>query len=100
MFLIISALVFDPKKLNAQLPHSAIRYSLFMFITFIGTKRGNFCYGLDGSIGTVDENINDVPVNVECDPRVTCSQSTNQELCFREFPNMRNIMVSRRSFFT
>ena len=66
-----------------------------MFI--IGTKRGDFCYGLDGKIGTVDEHITDVPINVECDPRVTCTQSTDAPLCYRDFPSMRNIMVSQIS---
>ena len=63
------------------------------FIVSIGTKRGDFCYGLDGSIGTVDDNMSDVPVNVECDPRVACSQSTNTALCYRDFPSMAKIMV-------
>ncbi|XP_066933258.1 uncharacterized protein [Clytia hemisphaerica] len=60
-----------------------------------GTKRGDFCYGLDGSIGTVDDNMSDVPVNVECDPRVTCGQSVDRGLCEREFPNMARILTPR-----
>eukprot|EP00111_Clytia_hemisphaerica_P017591 TCONS_00052069-protein len=62
-----------------------------------GTKRGDFCYGLDGSIGTVDDNISDVPINVECDPRVACSQSTNTALCYRDFPSMAKIMTASRN---
>lgn len=58
-----------------------------------GTRRGNFCYGLDGSIGTVDDNMSDVPINVECDPRQTCGNSVDQGLCNRDFPTMSKIIT-------
>ena len=60
----------------------------------IGTKRGDFCYGLDGTVGTVDDYMTDVPINVDCDPRASCSQSTARSRCEREFPSMLKIIVS------
>ena len=39
-----------------------------------GTQRGNFCFRKDG-VGYIDENIRQVPINVDCDPRITCQLS-------------------------
>jgi len=61
-----------------------------------GTKRGDFCYGLDGSVGTVDDNMSDVPINVECDPRQTCGNSVDQGTCNRDFPTMSKIIDKAR----
>jgi len=66
----------------------------FVIVFYLGTRRGNFCYGLKGDIGTVDDYMHDVPVNVECDPRQTCGNSINRGLCQREFPSMLKIIVS------
>uniref|UniRef100_A0A7M6DPJ0 Uncharacterized protein n=1 Tax=Clytia hemisphaerica TaxID=252671 RepID=A0A7M6DPJ0_9CNID len=59
-----------------------------------GTKRGNFCYGLDGKVGTVDDYMTDVPINVDCDRRASCSQSTARSRCQSEFPSMLKIITS------
>ena len=68
-----------------------LKYSLK---PFLGTKRGDFCYGLDGSIGTVDDYMTDVPINVDCDPRASCKQTHSVETCEERFPTMKNIIVS------
>ena len=65
----------------------------------IGTKRGDFCYGLDGEMGTVDEHMTDVPINVDCDPRASCTQSTAYARCMKEFPTMAKIIVSFANVF-
>ncbi|XP_028393958.1 uncharacterized protein LOC114518207 isoform X2 [Dendronephthya gigantea] len=39
-----------------------------------GTTRGKFCFRKDG-VGHVDENVRQVPINVDCDPRITCQLS-------------------------
>uniref|UniRef100_A0A7M5WR28 Uncharacterized protein n=2 Tax=Clytia hemisphaerica TaxID=252671 RepID=A0A7M5WR28_9CNID len=57
-----------------------------------GTKRGNFCYGLDGKVGTVDDYMTDVPINVDCDPRASCDQSVDKGSCNRQFPSMKSIV--------
>ena len=66
--------------------------------TFSGATRGDFCFFLNGTRGDVDSNIRDVPVNVECDPRVTCEQSVKQDQCRDESPTMNLILVSDTSF--
>lgn len=42
-----------------------------------GSARGDFCYHLDGTIGEVDDFLTDVPINVECDPRLSCANSVD-----------------------
>ena len=69
-----------------------------VFNTFSGATRGDFCFFLNGTRGDVDSNIRDVPVNVECDPRVTCEQSVKQDQCRDEYPTMNLISVSDTSF--
>ena len=69
-----------------------------VFNTFSGAARGDFCFFLNGTRGDVDSNIRDVPVNVECDPRVTCEQSVKQDQCRDEYPTMNFISVSDTSF--
>ena len=39
-----------------------------------GTQRGMFCFRKDG-VGHIDENIRQVPINFDCDPRITCQLS-------------------------
>ena len=39
-----------------------------------GTQRGKFCFRKDG-VGHIDENIRQVPINFDCDPRITCQLS-------------------------
>jgi hypothetical protein len=39
-----------------------------------GTERGKFCFRRDG-VGHIDENIRQVPINFDCDPRITCDVS-------------------------
>ncbi|XP_057302113.1 uncharacterized protein LOC130636415 [Hydractinia symbiolongicarpus] len=58
----------------------------------VGSSRGDFCYHLDGRIGTVDDNLRDVPINVECDPRLTCDNSINKDICNEEAPSMKDII--------
>ena len=36
----------------------------------------------------------DVPINVDCDPRASCTQSTAYARCRKEFPTMASIIVS------
>ena len=73
--------------------------SKFLFVMIFnskyvtGAKRGNFCFFLNGTRGDVDSNIRDVPVNVECDPRITCSQSFQRGQCFKDAPTMSLIRV-------
>ncbi|XP_066911719.1 uncharacterized protein [Clytia hemisphaerica] len=58
-----------------------------------GTKRGNFCYGLDGKVGTVDDYMTDVPINVDCDPRASCDQNPQKAACEELFPSMNKIIT-------
>ena len=39
-----------------------------------GTKKGSFCYHGD-RVGHIDDDIARVPINVDCDPRITCQLS-------------------------
>lgn len=48
-----------------------------------GIKRGSFCYHSD-KIGDVDDRILEVPINVDCDPRITCDNSINKKQCFAQ----------------
>ena len=61
----------------------------------IGTKRGDFCYGLDGTVGTVDDYMTDVPINVDCDPRASCDQNPQKAACEELFPSMTRIIVRK-----
>ena len=65
-------------------------------IYVLGTKRGDFCYGLKGEIGTVDDNMCDVPINVECDPRQSCTHSSRILDCISENPDIEQIPVSNQ----
>ena len=47
-------------------------------------------------MGTTDDHLRDVPINVECDPRVTCDNAIHKSLCQTEAPDMANIRVSRK----
>ena len=39
-----------------------------------GTQRGKFCFR-KGGVGHIDESIRQVPINFDCDPRITCQVS-------------------------
>eukprot|EP00111_Clytia_hemisphaerica_P021167 TCONS_00062356-protein len=56
-----------------------------------GTERGDFCYHLDGTIGEVDDYLEDVPINVECDPRLSCENSVDDKCV--NVPGMNSIMT-------
>ena len=58
-----------------------------------GTRRGDFCYHLDGRIGEVDDFLEDVPINVQCDPRLSCANSIAQSQCLK-VQGMTSIMVN------
>jgi len=45
-----------------------------------GTKRGEFCYHKN-KMGDVDDRIREVPINVDCDPRITCDNSVSYKKC-------------------
>jgi len=47
------------------------------------TKMGNFCFAPNG-LGDQDADMRKVPVNPECDPRITCQLSVNSKACMKE----------------
>ena len=57
-----------------------------------GTKRGDFCFHAD-KVGDVDDHIRAVPINVNCDPRITCGLSVSSN-CIKQ-PGMKDITVRR-----
>ena len=58
-----------------------------------GTRRGDFCFH-SNKIGNVDDHIRQVPINVDCDPRITCGVSISAD-CINQ-PGMKDIKVRRR----
>jgi len=54
-----------------------------------GIKRGEFCYH-SNKMGDVDDRIREVPVNVDCDARITCDNSVKKTKCMEE-PLMKSI---------
>lgn len=69
------------------------RLGLIPFLPITGTRRGDFCYHLNGEIGEVDDFLEDVPINVECDPRLSCANSITKNQC-EKVPGMNLITVS------
>ena len=66
--------------------------TIFFFLyIYIGTKAGDFCYKLDGTRGHVDYYLKDVPINVECDPRLSCANSVDKNC--PNVPGMTDILV-------
>lgn len=63
----------------------------FLFIP--GVKNGDFCYNLDGSRGNVDGKIHEIPINVECDSRLSCANSVRGAEC-NAVEGMTEIQVS------
>lgn len=60
-----------------------------------GAKRGDFCFHKDGTRGTVDDNYSQVPVNRNCDPRITCGLGVSSlAQCNADAPTMKNIAFS------
>ncbi|XP_047130116.1 uncharacterized protein LOC124810020 isoform X1 [Hydra vulgaris] len=57
-----------------------------------GSTRGDFCYHINGSIGGIDDDIYKVPINVECDPRISCMNSVDTS-CETNNPSMKNILT-------
>ena len=51
--------------------------------TNIGATAGPYCYASDGP-SEIDAAIEERPVNAECDPRVSCELSVNQNVCRQE----------------
>ncbi|XP_004342896.2 chitinase [Capsaspora owczarzaki ATCC 30864] len=49
-----------------------------------GTSAGSFCYH-SSSQGAIDDNILQVPINANCEPRLTCALSVNAATCQAEF---------------
>ena len=47
---------------------------------------------MNGEIGGVDDYLEDVPINVECDPRLSCANSVDAGCT--GVPGMTDIMVS------
>ena len=88
------------KLLKKAIPNLLQNFYLWWFLVVFskyitGAKRGDFCFFLNGTRGDVDSNIRNVPVNVECDPRITCSQSFQRDQCFKDAPTMSLIRVRR-----
>lgn len=52
-------------------------------------KPGKFCFYNDRA-GSVDARISEVPVNVNCDPRVSCLFSVQQSVCATELTGIAN----------
>ncbi|KAL5032157.1 hypothetical protein BDV3_000750 [Batrachochytrium dendrobatidis] len=48
---------------------------------------GKFCYQPNAA-GNIDDNIAQIPVNVDCDPRISCDISLNQQSCLNDFPSV------------
>lgn len=55
-------------------------------------KLGDFCFHPD-DIGDIDDRIREVPINIECDPRITCQVSVSPDVCKHEL-GMDKIAVS------
>ena len=55
-------------------------------------KMGDFCFH-PNAIGDIDDRIREVPINVECDPRITCQVSVSPDVCKHEL-GMDKITVS------
>jgi len=53
---------------------------------------GDFCFH-PNDIGDIDDRIREVPINVECDPRITCQVSASPDICKHEL-GMDKITVS------
>ena len=60
-------------------------------------KLGDFCFHSD-RIGNIDDRIREVPINVECDPRITCQVSVSPDVCKNEL-GMDKIAASCFFFF-
>ena len=68
--------------------------TIFTKIYILGAKRGDFCFHKDGTRGTVDDNYSQVPVNRNCDPRITCGLGVSSlAQCNADAPTMKNIAV-------
>lgn len=46
-------------------------------------KLGDFCFHPD-KVGAIDDRIREVPINVDCDPRITCQVSVSPAVCKHE----------------
>lgn len=55
-------------------------------------KLGDFCFHPD-KVGAIDDRIREVPINVDCDPRITCQVSVSPAVCKHEL-GMDKIAVS------
>ena len=66
-------------------------FSYFHSYHHAGTQAGDFCYNLDGTRGNVDHYLKDTPINVECDPRLSCENSVDAN-CVK-VPGMTDIKV-------
>lgn len=54
------------------------------------TKMGNFCFAPNG-LGDQDADMRKVPVNADCDPRITCQLSVQYKQCLAEDNKMKDI---------
>ncbi|XP_063679876.1 uncharacterized protein LOC134815293 isoform X1 [Bolinopsis microptera] len=54
------------------------------------TKMGNFCFSTSG-LGDQDADIRKVPVNADCDPRITCQLSVQYKRCMEADNKMKDI---------
>ena len=64
------------------------------FAYILGAKRGDFCFHKDGTVGTVDDNYSQPPVNRNCDPRITCGLGvSSREECIKDAPSMKDLVV-------
>eukprot|EP00842_Homolaphlyctis_polyrhiza_P006976 jgi/Hompol1/868/HPOL_004433-RA len=52
-----------------------------------GTTPGQFCYSPTGP-GNIDDAILEPPVNIDCDPRISCDLSVRPDLCLIDLPTI------------
>ncbi|KAL2911447.1 hypothetical protein HK105_209098 [Polyrhizophydium stewartii] len=53
------------------------------------SQAGQFCYDPNGP-GSIDARISEVPVNYDCDPRISCDLARNPDRCITDFPTVLN----------
>eukprot|EP00111_Clytia_hemisphaerica_P001833 TCONS_00005146-protein len=81
-------LVYDCLKSGGPRPENSIG---------VGTKNGDFCYNLDGTKGSIDARISQIPINVECDARLSCLNSVKAAECAKD-QTMGEIVGARGPF--
>lgn len=61
-----------------------------------GTAAGPFCY-FSNKQGSVDDRINEVPINANCESRITCDLSVNSAVCQADFAGVADPTDPKRT---